>query len=616
MSDFPGKMSSESEEPSLLAHSESNTQEVAKHSRIAYTRDFMFSLEHLDAGKRLPGGIKPSILSELESHVSSQSSRASDCERWHGTLPRCLLQNSLSVGLLGNDAVLGAYGLISGASAPKFQGNSPPLLHRSKEPFRPRFLSKAECHSGKSPWDLCKDETFGSSECLSEKEEEEKARRDLFEVITEGHETAIQEKQKKNPNEHEENSKFVTLLEDSAYSQRNKCEEHVISPASVENIETKSLTNSLIPEWSDPTANHTKSREIFCSKFAHHFPVTETKPTCGISSCSEGSESMAHGVSKDLTREPLYCTGSRKRLQSTYASSLIEQLIADNYVFPSTTNEYGLIGFDCEASMSSSSVDQSKSKENQFVSDDFIAAFRSGVEIDPGLKLSPDSCFDGKDSLPIELLLPDEDSLITVDDFRFTPDKEDNTMLMVEGIPVKADRVSLISPVDTCRRLTGLNIFKNERSTQLSSEGSEQNACKSPAQFHQAQPKQGRTSFHPLDSQPIQAHMRSQMKPITSNYNCHKPSHHPSATNLVPASTFHHSHAKPHQQLQQPMLIPGILPHQIFGSPRRAMAPLPSDQSRYMQELGPIQDFPLNFQLSNHGCFGMPNPGTGFYPCR
>lgn len=114
MSDFPGKMSAESEEQSLLAHSESNTQEVAKHSRIAYTRDFMFSLEHLDAGKRLPGGIKPSILSELESHVSSQSSRASDCERWHGTLPRCLLQNSLSVGLLGNDAVLGAYGLILG----------------------------------------------------------------------------------------------------------------------------------------------------------------------------------------------------------------------------------------------------------------------------------------------------------------------------------------------------------------------------------------------------------------------------------------------------------------------------------------------------------------------
>ncbi|ONI25407.1 hypothetical protein PRUPE_2G301400 [Prunus persica] len=616
MSDFPGKMSSESEEQSLLARSESNTQEVAKHSRIAYTRDFMFSLEHLDAGKRLPGGIKPSILSELESHVSSQSCRASDCERWHGTLPRCLLQNSLSVGLLGNDAVLGAYGLISGASAPKFQDNSPPLLHRSKEPFRPRFLSKAENHSGKSPWDLCKDETFGSSECLSEKEEEEKARRDLFEVITEGHETAIQEKQKKNPNEHEENSKFVMFLEDSAYSQRNKCEEHVISPVSVENIKTKSLTNSLIPEWSDPTANYTKSPEICCSKFAHHFPATETKPTCGFSSCCEGSESMAHGVSKDLTREPSYCTGSRKRLQSTDASSFIQQPIVYNYVFPSTTNEYGLIGFDCEASMSSSSVDQSKSKENQLVSDDFIATFRSGVEIDPGLKLKLDSCFDGKDSLPIELLLPDEDSLITVDDFRCTPDKEDNTMLMVEGIPVKADRVSSISPVDTCRKLAGLNIFKNERSTQLSSEGSEQNACKSPAQFHQAQPKQGKTSFHPLDSQPIQAHMRSQMKPITSNYNCHKPSRHPSATNLVPASTFHHSHAKPYQQLQQPMLIPGILPHQIFGSPRRAMAPLPSNQSRYMQELGPIQDFPLNYQSSNHGCFGMPNPGTGFYPCR
>ncbi|XP_020413762.1 uncharacterized protein LOC109947612 isoform X2 [Prunus persica] len=377
MSDFPGKMSSESEEQSLLARSESNTQEVAKHSRIAYTRDFMFSLEHLDAGKRLPGGIKPSILSELESHVSSQSCRASDCERWHGTLPRCLLQNSLSVGLLGNDAVLGAYGLISGASAPKFQDNSPPLLHRSKEPFRPRFLSKAENHSGKSPWDLCKDETFGSSECLSEKEEEEKARRDLFEVITEGHETAIQEKQKKNPNEHEENSKFVMFLEDSAYSQRNKCEEHVISPVSVENIKTKSLTNSLIPEWSDPTANYTKSPEICCSKFAHHFPATETKPTCGFSSCCEGSESMAHGVSKDLTREPSYCTGSRKRLQSTDASSFIQQPIVYNYVFPSTTNEYGLIGFDCEASMSSSSVDQTALMEKTVFPLNFCCLMRT-----------------------------------------------------------------------------------------------------------------------------------------------------------------------------------------------------------------------------------------------
>ncbi|XP_068315691.1 uncharacterized protein [Pyrus communis] len=748
MPDFPRKMRSETDDQGRLPHSESDAQDLAKHSRITYSRDILFSLANVDASIKLPSGIESSILSELYSVCprSSQPSRDSEYR-----------------GLLGDGHELGVYGRFPGDSVSMLQ-NSPHLLHKSKEPYRPRQLYKAVNRSKTNPWNSYNDETFGSSECLSQKEEEE------GNITREAQEKAVQEKQTQNSNEHDETSKFGLPLEDSANSTRNKCEtseEHVVSPASAvnssnsasqqtpvsvqelspgllaisvdEDTEAKFLIDLIIPEHSDLTTIHPEDPEI-CSKFVHRFHVTEKTPSCGIS-CCERSEFIAHEVLEDLTQEPSYGTGSREGLQSTDASSFIQQgpversgkngisepgnlplPIADNFVFPSTTEEYGLISMDGEDSLSSSSGEQSKSRETQLVSDDFVEKFRlgvqfdpgsesiahgvskdltrepsygtvsgkgfqstdatsliqqsslersarndvsepckfplpideyaliwldcenmlfsssgeqsksrenqlvsndllenmrSGVPFDPGLIHNPVSCIDDTESFPIELLLPNEDSLITADDFKFTPEKDNNT---IEGSPVKADGVNSSSPFAISTNLTGLNIFKDGKSTQLSSEDStsfcnsynvvtglgtychsqELQACRSPATFPRVRTIQSRqtkqTSFCPLDSQPAQARKAS------------VPSHHPFSTNILP-STVHHSLAKQHQQLQQ-MHGPGRIPqHQLRGCPRGAMTHFPCDQSRYLQEFGPTQDFPLNYQSPSHGTFEMPDLG-------
>ncbi|KAM1163086.1 hypothetical protein ACFX2I_002027 [Malus domestica] len=749
MPDFPGKMSSESEDKGRLPHSESDAQDLAKHSRITYSRDILFSLANVDASIKLPSGIESSILSELYSVCprSSQPSRDSEYR-----------------GLLGNGHELGVYGRFPGDSASMLQ-NSPHLLHKSKEPYRPRQLYKAVNRLGTNPWNSYNDDTLGSSECLSQKEEEE------GNITREAHEKAVQEKQTQNSNEHDETSKFGLSLEDSTNSTRNKCEtseEHVVSPASPvnssnsasqqtpvsgqelspgllaisvdEDTEAKFLIDSIIPEHSDLTTIHPEDPEICCSKFVHQFHVTEKTPSYGIS-CCERSEFIAHEVSEDLTQEPSY-GGSGEGLQSTDASSFIQQgsversgkngisepcnlplPIADKYVFPSTTEEYELISMDGEDSLSSSSGEQSKGRETQLVSDDFVEKLRlgvqfdpgsesiaygvskdltrepsydtvsgkglqstdatsliqqsslersarndvsepckfplpideyaliwldcenmlfsssgeksksresrlasndllekmrSGVPFDPGLIHNPVSCIDDLESFPIELLLPDEDSLITADDFKFTPEKDNNT---IEGSPVKADGVNSSSPFAISTNLTGLNIFKDEKSTQRSSEDStsfcnsynvvtglgtysnsqELQAYRSPATFHRVRTIQSRqtkqTSFCPLDSHPAQARKAS------------VPSHHPFSTNILP-STVHHSLAKQHQQLLQ-MHVPGRIPqHQLSGCPGGAMTHCPCDQSRYLQEFGPTQDFPLNYQPPSHGSFEM--PGLGF----
>ncbi|XP_048427130.1 uncharacterized protein LOC103964391 isoform X2 [Pyrus x bretschneideri] len=325
-------MSSETDDQGRLPHSESDAQDLAKHSRITYSRDILFSLANVDASIKLPSGIESSILSELYSVCprSSQPSRDSEYR-----------------GLLGDGHELGLYGRFPGDSVSMLQ-NSPHLLHKSKEPYRPRQLYQAVNRSKTNPWNSYNDETFGSSECLSQKEEEE------GNITREAQEKAVQEKQTQNSNEHDETSKFGLPLEDSANSTRNKCEtseEHVVSPASAvnssssasqqtpvsgqelspgllaisvdEDTETKFLIDSIIPGHSDLTTIHPEDPEI-CSKFVHRFHVTERTPSCGIS-CFERSEFIAHEVSEDLTQEPSYGTGSGEGLQSTDASSFIQQ---------------------------------------------------------------------------------------------------------------------------------------------------------------------------------------------------------------------------------------------------------------------------------------------------
>ncbi|KAJ4952073.1 hypothetical protein NE237_028905 [Protea cynaroides] len=220
-----------------------------KQSRISYTRDFLLSLSELDVCKRLPTGFDSSILSELEeaSHsipewqripgsLSSQSFRRgeygsspptrgdcgnysrgisgrwdsrssnsnekdsdthSDCSdsgRRYGNQSR---HNSEHDGLLGSGAFVRPPGYSAGVSVPKVRGNGQHQLSRSNEPYHPPRPYKAVPHSRRDHTDSYNDETFGSTECSSQdRAEEERKRRDSFELMRMEQQKAFQERKK------------------------------------------------------------------------------------------------------------------------------------------------------------------------------------------------------------------------------------------------------------------------------------------------------------------------------------------------------------------------------------------------------------------------------------
>ncbi|PRQ60184.1 hypothetical protein RchiOBHm_Chr1g0378421 [Rosa chinensis] len=673
MTVFSGEMSSESDDRSVLAPSETNAQGLSKRSRIRYTRSFLVSLANLSTEKGLPRGIEPSVLCELDFRLDwpLQASSESDCERCHENLHKGLL-SSENVGLLGPGSLLGVHGDIADASPPKVEESTLPLLHKSKEPYRPPRLFKAD-------WNDYKDEVWVSPEHPSKSEgQKQNWRRDFPEVMREEQKEAFQDKQKKNSNEHDENVKFIMPLE---------------MPESDE------IIDSLGPQHSDCIANHTNSPAICGSEFAHQFPAIEEKPAYGIS-CTEGSESIAHGISnehsnkvpdehlksttdetseqlygckipavilgvlaciglehilkpetkeiscsllwdgcdaedgnqdsanhhgshhhlllpekgteqkdttassklniasdelrpsdsitdnnkliflsqgnagqceKDLSQEPSYGTSSTKGLQLTDSSSCIRQSsvgratrksvsktcrfffpVANKNHLASAISKYKPSVINSEDIRFSSSTDQSKGRENQSVSDD--------------LKLNPVCCSDEKDTLPLELCLPDEDSLITVDDFRIVSYKD-----MLERNEIKADRVMPNAPVDSSRKPMDTKIgIKDEKSTHV---------YKSEVPVYQ-----GKSSYRASP-----ALINSQVKAVNPKFKPQNTSNRAFSTNVLP-TTFHQSQAKPHQQLQQTLFTETV--------------PTP-----YMPDLYHAQAFPWNYQMSSYGCVPVPTPG-------
>jgi hypothetical protein len=101
--------------------------------------------------------------------------------------------------------------------------------------------------------------------------------------------------------------------------------------------------------------------------------------------------------------------------------------VMDNSFFPSKVDEYGPSVVNQEGVMSSSyntQTDSSEMKGNKQVSDDILAKIGSKVQPKEGLKLNPVRDFDEKSASTIKNCLPDEDSLITFDDYCFLPDED------------------------------------------------------------------------------------------------------------------------------------------------------------------------------------------------
>lgn len=252
--------------------------ESNKLSKLSYTRDFLLSLCELDVCQKLPSAFDASVLSEFEdasygmqdrqrvpgsspllsyrrteysssppfkgdssnysrgtygkwdSYSSGRSERDSDSKsdwdsdsgRNHFNQSRRSWQTTEHDGLLGSGSFPKSSGNAAGLSAPNVRPNEPLQLNRSNEPYHPPRPYKAVPHLRRGTTDLYNDETFGSTECTSQdKAEEEKRRRESFELMRKEQQKALQEKQK-NPDKHKDGfvSDFTASLEDAKDGKR------------------------------------------------------------------------------------------------------------------------------------------------------------------------------------------------------------------------------------------------------------------------------------------------------------------------------------------------------------------------------------------------------------
>ncbi|KAK4738830.1 hypothetical protein R3W88_002527 [Solanum pinnatisectum] len=264
-------MSLENEDGSATNHVSEIGDEVRKHPKVSYTREFLLSLGQLEICQKLPTGFDQLILSELEDtsrgiqdrqkipgslpsqgfrrndyssspptrgdsdgssrgiygrwdsrslgrsdrDSDSQSDKDSDPGRRYGNQGRRTWQSSEHDGLLGSGSFPRPSAYASG-TATKVRASDNYQLNRSNEPYHPPRPYKAVPHSRRNT-DACNDETFGSIECASEdRVEEERKRRASFELMRKEQQKVLQEKQKPNVEKHtaEFDSEISVLLED------------------------------------------------------------------------------------------------------------------------------------------------------------------------------------------------------------------------------------------------------------------------------------------------------------------------------------------------------------------------------------------------------------------
>ncbi|XP_024034648.1 uncharacterized protein LOC18033172 isoform X2 [Citrus clementina] len=291
-----------------------------KKSKILYTRNELISLSELDSCQKLPIGLDQSILGELSISWTglSHSCHNSDPGTFHGYLPRHLHPNQECDLSRSGDI---ASNCVSEATDSVVKGSEYHLPKRSDGAYRPPHLCKAKIQSRAENEDFYNNETFGSSENLSqESAEEERRRRDSFELMRKEQLKAFQEKQNKILDEHKENldPEIGLLLEANGNCKRfmnkyNESEESVASqaeagdpaghalastfllPAVLESRSlTKSLTSTFTSEPCDTKRDQIKGYGLHSSGLDDQF-LGEKEPAGGISSgyLKEGFE--VHG---------------------------------------------------------------------------------------------------------------------------------------------------------------------------------------------------------------------------------------------------------------------------------------------------------------------------------
>ncbi|KAF5464348.1 hypothetical protein F2P56_014430 [Juglans regia] len=244
--------------------------------------------------------------------------------------------------------------------------------------------------------------------------------------------------------------------------------------------------------------------------------------------------------------------------------------------------------------------------------------------------------FDG----PVDIRLPEEDSLITVNDpLNLRNYASVKTAARAEVLP------SPNTQVDIAEKLAALkSVFKDERSFMGGQEGPPrfrgaydvrepdfpyQNLSVQPSspQFHPPRANHVGPFSHPLDSHP--ANVNPQMKFMTPEGIIHhdSPPNHQFPANMLHPH-FHHPSTgltgfdppNHHPMLQQMHMSSNFPPHLLQGFPRSAPmsaqpsrgAPLPSHANNqmtgFMPELNPLQPFPFGHRQPNFAGLGMPPP--------
>ncbi|CAL5331729.1 unnamed protein product [Camellia sinensis] len=228
---------------------------------VCHYRDMdMLTMAH----PHLPEGIQAIILGdhmeggtivlqdEMKETVTHNLTGIQDSGRRHSNQSRRSWQNSEHDGLLGSGSFPRPSGFPAGLSAPKVRSNDLSQLNRSTEPYQPPRPYKAVPHSRRENSDSFNDETFGSAECTSQdRAEEERRRRESFELMRKEQQKAFQEKQKLNPNKHKDDhvSDLCKLLGDtkerkSVLNRSNELDEIVTQAVSNNDFSKSSLPTS------------------------------------------------------------------------------------------------------------------------------------------------------------------------------------------------------------------------------------------------------------------------------------------------------------------------------------------------------------------------------------
>jgi hypothetical protein len=354
---------------------------------------------------------------------------------------------------------------------------------------------------------------------------------------------------------------------------------------------------------------------------------------------------------KSDSQEALHGTSFTKELQLTDASFFLQKgspcrvtkddaslpcgfasPVMDKSFLASEVDENGPNVVNQEGIMSLSynkQTDSSEMKGNKQVSDDILAKIGSKVQPKEGLKLNPVRDFDEKSYSTIEICLPDEDSLITFDDYCFLPDED--SLITGDDFRLPSDENSLFSPssqVHNAEKSSGPNVtLSHENSSQLRSERHTANyglmglessnhtwhAQQSHPQLHHTQPYTGEAFLHSLGPQTYLHYARNSMKAKT--YPCNHSPLKFRSTNVLP-SLFQQTHGEPtmfdhplnHMLLQQTSFTGKLPPYQLNGQPRGVMPDFPVNQiACYRQELKPMQDFYPTYEQPNFAGLGMPN---------